>query len=247
MPHLGITNAHNNVLTMGSPGRVRRVADYLEDGELVESERGLLTVHGKYKGILITASSSGMGPASVSITVPEVIEACDENDMYIIRLGTTGAYRPNIQVGSFLVTTEVDRAESTSDKIMGGDYVATSDVEVRRAILAAIESERAPFQQAHVGKTRVTDDIYFDALYTSERDMGDVLGVSMEFSVICALRDRYNMDDSRDIKVGNLLMVSDNPSEHKHIAAAEFDDIREKAKDAHIRSGLEALLRLRQG
>jgi len=134
MYHLSINSAFPNVLSAGSPGRIRKIAGYLDtEYESIESERGLVTIHGRYKDIPITAFSTGMGPASVSITLPEVIEACDDDNMKIIRLGTSGALQKNLNIGDFVATTWVERAETTCDKIMYPGYNAVSDFEVRKA------------------------------------------------------------------------------------------------------------------
>ena len=105
--HLHIDRAYPNVISGGSPGRVRRIANYLDVEEIVESDRGLVTVHGKYRRLPVTAFSTGMGPSSVAITLPEVIEACDDDNMLILRIGTAGALQEHINVGDFVVTTSV--------------------------------------------------------------------------------------------------------------------------------------------
>jgi uridine phosphorylase len=278
MYHLGISHAHPNIISGGSPGRVLQIAKYFDsvDGDnllvagirrianhfdlnglrkaanyfspgCVESERGLVTVHGKYKGVPITAFSTGMGPASVSITLPEVIEACDEDDMLVLRLGTTGGLQKELNIGDFVATTWVQRAENTSDKIMGEGYHAESDADVRKVLLAAAERNRHGYQQVFEGPTRVTNDIYFDQGTAHEAAHGsEVLAVSMEFSVYCALRDWYNQNDGRKIKAGNLLTVSDSV-----VAEAEPNDMTEfkrrqtEIEDAHIKAGLDAIVMLR--
>lgn len=137
MYHLGISYANPFVLSGGSPGRIKKMAEYIDNPEIIESERGLATVHGSYKGLPITAFSTGMGPASVSITLPEVIEACDNPDMTIIRLGTSGGLQKHLKIGDFVATTECERAESTCDKIMGKGYRAFPNMAVTQTILVS--------------------------------------------------------------------------------------------------------------
>ncbi|MBN2880684.1 hypothetical protein JXM83_01405 [Candidatus Woesearchaeota archaeon] len=247
MYHLGISGSNPNVITGGNPGRIKKIAEYLDSGyELIESERGLVTVHGTYKNLLVTAMSTGMGSASVSITLPEIIEACDDKDMIIIRLGTAGGLKKHLNIGDFVATTWVQRAESTSDKIMGVGYHAESDFDVRHALIDSANKTKFSYQQVYDGPTRVTDDIYFDALQSKIIDSGEVLAVSMEFSVYCALRDRYNIDDGRNIRVGNLLCISDNVvAEVEHVDVSEFQRRQAEIEDSHIRAGLDALVSLR--
>ena len=118
--------------------------------------------------------------------------------------------------------------------------------EVREALIAAANSQKEPFQKVYVGRTKVTDDIYFDALKSKSKDHGDVLAVSMEFSVYCALRDRYNQNYGQNIKVGNLLVISDNivREPEGQIDMTEFQRKKELIENSHIKAGLETLLSL---
>ena len=254
--HLGITHAHPNVVSGGSPGRIKKIATYLDSPdskpEIIESDRGLVTVHGTYNGLAITCFSTGMGPASVSITMPEIIEACDDDDMIFIRIGTSGGLQQQLNIGDFVASTWFQRAESTCDKIMGKGYRAESDTLVTEALVTAALSTKMEYQQVYKGPTRVTDDIYFDALETKQRaseqpDHNGILAVSMEGSVYCALRDRYNKDDHRTIHVGELLVISDNVvANDKHIDLTQFKKRQPEIEDTHIRAGLEALVALRR-
>ncbi len=246
MYHLEIDRANPNVLTGGSPGRIRRVAQYLNDPQVVESDRGLVTVHGFYREMPVTAFSTGMGTASVSITLPEIIEACDDDKMNIIRIGTAGGLQKFLNVGDYVITTWVQRAESTSDKIMGNGYRAESDEEVRQALLESTERQLLDFQKIYQGPARVTDDIYFDAVDSKKREH-DVLAVSMEFSAICALRDRYNQDQGRQIKAGETLLVSDVVvADEEHVDMTQFLAKKKQVEEGHIIAGLDALYTLRQ-
>jgi uridine phosphorylase len=268
MYHLGISYAYPNVISGGSADRIENIANYLDNvEEVVESDRKHITVHGSYKGIPITAFNTGMGSASVSITLPEIIEACDEPDMLVLRIGTSGGLKEYMNIGDFVITTEADRAESTSDKIMGRNYIANSDLCFQEALFRSVSDNKEDFQNVYIGKTRVTDDIYFDAALTKyvltgkpqrgipelseEKLVGlrerfeDVWAVSMEFSVYCALRDRYNKDFGKNIKAGNLLVVSDNVvREAEQVDMTEFLERKDKIEKAHIISGLNALVRM---
>lgn len=250
--HLELSHAHPYVLSGGSPGRIRKVKEFLDDPELIESDRGLVTIHGLYKGLPVTAFSTGMGPASVALTLPEVIEACDADAMYIIRLGTAGALKKEINVGDFVITTDVQADESTSKKIIDKSYELTwANTNILRHLRQAAEEHKLPFQKIYSGPTRTVDEAYFDALDSQGKDFGSLLAVSMEFSVYCALRDRYRQEAIRgrevlrDFYVGEILAISNN-----NILKAEQVDMSAYQRNklpielTHIKIGLEALLAL---
>jgi uridine phosphorylase len=247
MYHLEISKSNKNVLTAGSPGRIKKIITFLDNPEIIESERGLVTVHGSYKNQDITTFSTGMGPASVSITLPEIIEACDEDDMLILRLGTAGGMQKHFNIGDFVITTDVERAESTSDKIMGKDYIAKANSQIVSLLEKISNIYKKNFQSVYVGRTRVTDDIYFDVKNNKKDNYGDVLAVSMESSVIFALRDRYNKDDNRNIFAGELLTISDNVFGHSEIVDASlFLKQQKDIEKAHIKIGLESIVNFRE-
>ncbi|MCM2325729.1 MAG: hypothetical protein NDI94_04645 [Candidatus Woesearchaeota archaeon] len=248
MYHLGINYANPFVLTGGDPDRIRTVAqDHLDSGYKVFEHRGLVTVHGTYKGILpVTAFSTGMGPPSVAITLPEIIESCDYNRMVIIRIGTAGALNKNLKIGDFVATTEVEIAESTSEKIMGPGYRAITDEILRRSLIENANRSKFAFQTVYEAMTRTTDDFYWDAEQSKLRgSRDDVIAVSMECSPICAVRDWYNRHDpnGREILASELLSISDNVVlEQPHIDMQEFQSREMQIREAHILAGLETLL-----
>ena len=246
MYHLGIKRANPNVISGGDPDRIQRLADnFLEGVELVRN-RGLLTAHGMYQDLRVTAFSTGMGPASVCITLPEVIEACDDDDMLLLRIGTGGGLQPQLGQAHYLVTDDVLHDESTSRKIMGSTYQARASEDFRDVILSTANANLLVGQEAHVGQTVVTDIIYFDADGDLSR-YGDALGMSMEFSVFCALRDWYKANTPKQIQAGNLLRVSNMivPSEYKLPEGATLPS-SEEVELAHIKTGLDSLVRMRQ-
>jgi uridine phosphorylase len=176
-----------------------------------------------------------------------------------------------MEVGDFVITQDVDRAESTSDKIMprkwlfGKRYEAITDEIMMAKLLCNAQRNKETFQQAYVGKTRVTNEAYFDALRSKyiltgipqkgipefsarklkklQKKYAQILGVSMEFSVYCALRDKYNANFGKNIKVGNLLTVSDLVVERKNsIGIEELEARQPKVEEAQIITGLETLV-----
>ena len=74
-------------VTVGSPSRARSLAEFLDDKprpfELF-SERGFLTITGRYLGTPISIISIGMGSPNMDFFVRETRE-CLEGDMVVVR------------------------------------------------------------------------------------------------------------------------------------------------------------------
>lgn len=259
--HLGISEINPYVLTSGSPGRVRKVAEFLEEAEIIESGRGLVTVNGVYRGLEVSAASTGMGPASTMITLPEIIECALGDFMTILRLGTAGSLQPHVKAGHLHIPTSAIRDEGATQAIVGPEYPAAPDPELIPILLMAAEGNGYRLgENLWLGPVHTKDNLYFKespgfsprraklvVRLSSYREMGAVSS-EMEFSVYCVLRDYYERKFGRRILVGGVMAVISDFKEEGRIDVGGVD-MRRMEEDL-IRIGLEALVildRLRRG
>ncbi|KAF5346483.1 hypothetical protein D9756_010040 [Leucocoprinus leucothites] len=104
--HLGIRPGEvaNRIITVGSPSRAQSIAKFLDHSprpfELF-SERGFLTITGRYSGTPVSIVSIGMGNPNMDFFVREIRE-CLEGDMVVVRLGSCGALI-DVPVGTVVV------------------------------------------------------------------------------------------------------------------------------------------------
>ncbi len=245
--HLEISYAHPNVISGGHNGRIRRIAPLLSTPEIIESDRGLVTVHGTYKGIPITAFCTGMGPSSVAITLPEVIEACHDDNMIIVRAGTAGALQKNLNVGDLVITDRVERRETLSYEIASWEHSELcADKNVMQALMTNANLLKREFQHVSSGHTRTVQELYLNAMRAQKEDHGDAQAVSMEFSIYCALRELYNKVQKRNIQVGELFLISDAPVKNEGaIDMGEYLTMKLELEEIHLRTCLETIVSLR--
>lgn len=258
--HLEINRIHPHILTAGSPGRIRRVVDYLEEPEVIEGDRKLTVVHGLYKGLPITAFATGMGPASTAVVLPEALELA-QGPVTMLRLGTSGSLQPFVRVGHLVIATGAVRDEATTQAAVGLEYPALADLELV-PILAAVAEKRG-YQLGRnlwTGIIHAKDDLYFAetpqfsplvepmrAKLASYKRMG-VLASEMEFSVYCVMRDYFEGRRGDRIFVGNLLAVIAEAPEVGAVAVSKEE--KHKMEKHLIEIGLETLLmanQLREG
>ncbi len=94
------------VLMPGDPLRAKYIAEnFLENYECVNEVRGMLAYTGFYKGKRITVMAHGMGIPSIGIYSYELFKFYDVDT--IIRIGSCGAYLPDMQLGEIIVASEV--------------------------------------------------------------------------------------------------------------------------------------------
>ncbi|MGL4647213.1 MAG: purine-nucleoside phosphorylase [Mycoplasmoidaceae bacterium] len=115
------------VIMPGDPLRAKWIAEnYLEDCKLVNSVRGMLAFTGTYKGKEITVMGHGMGIPSIGIYSYELFKFYEAD--FIMRVGSAGAYLPEVKLGDVLI---VDEAYSDST------YADELGIEVHNKILQA--------------------------------------------------------------------------------------------------------------
>ena len=254
--HLEIERLHPNILTAGSPGRVKKIAKYLKNVEVIEGDRGHTVVNGEYKGIPVSSFPTGMGPASTAIVLPEAIEAT-EGPITLLRLGTAGALQTFINVGDLVISSGCVRDEGTTRAAVGPEYPAMSNPELI-PIMAAVSEQHGYelLRNLWIGVTHVKDDLYFvetpqfsplreimTPKLESYKRMG-VMASSMEFSVYCIMRDFYEGQRPGKILTSELLAILASPAKEDAIDVSKVD--KKKLERDMIEIGLDTLVAVDQ-
>ncbi|KAF8547984.1 purine and uridine phosphorylase, partial [Imleria badia] len=104
--HLGIKSGEvaNRIVTVGSISRAKQIATYLDASPKpfsLCSERGFLTITGRYQGAPVSVVCIGMGGPNVDFFIREVRE-CLQGDMLVIRFGSCGCLT-DLPVGSLVL------------------------------------------------------------------------------------------------------------------------------------------------
>ncbi|CEL52734.1 uridine phosphorylase [Rhizoctonia solani AG-1 IB] len=104
--HLGLKHGEiaNRIVTVGDSKRARTIAASFDTSpkpfELL-SERGFLTITGRYHGVPVSVIAIGMGGPNMDFFVREARE-CLTGDMIIVRYGSCGALT-DVPVGSLVI------------------------------------------------------------------------------------------------------------------------------------------------
>ncbi len=111
--HLHPEQLADTIILVGDPGRVATVAEYFDRPEAKVSNREFDTVTGTYKGKRMTVISTGIGTDNIDIVVTELdalanidfatrTEKPHKRQLTMLRLGTSGAIQPDIELGTSL-------------------------------------------------------------------------------------------------------------------------------------------------
>lgn len=111
--HLRPEELADNVILVGDPGRVDLIAEYFDEKEFRRESREFVSVTGKYKGVRMTALSTGIGTDNIDIVMNELDALAnidfetrevkpEHRTLNILRIGTSGAIQPDIKLGDFV-------------------------------------------------------------------------------------------------------------------------------------------------
>jgi uridine phosphorylase len=156
--HLGITKASlkgaSLAIVPGDPERVKKIAALMDNPQLLASHREFTTYLAEVDGKSVVVCSTGIGGPSTSIAVEELAQLGVRT---FLRVGTTGAIQPHINVGDVLVTTASVRLDGASLHFAPMEFPAVADFTCTTALVAAAEACGA---KTHIGITASSDTFY---------------------------------------------------------------------------------------
>lgn len=194
-PHIQCEQVSKYILLPGDPQRVERVAEFLEEAQLVANNREFKTIKGIYKGMEVTVTSTGIGGASATIALEELI-AC--GGKYFIRIGSSGAAQNDIAIGDLIIATAAVREDGASKMYVGSEYPAVASYNLVENIKKT--SEEFEYKH-HIGIVRSHDSFYIDdemdrMKYWSQKN---ILGSDMETSAL------FVVGNLRGVEVASIL------------------------------------------
>ena len=167
------------VLMPGDPLRAKWIAEtFLKDIVLVNEVRGILAYTGYTKnGKKISVMASGMGQPSIAIYSHELF--AEYGVEAIIRVGTCGAYQPNIDLRDVLICMSASTDSNLSNALgLVGSYSASADFELVQTAYEVAKRRNAKF---HVGNILSSDVFYnFDKEGWRKWANLGIMGVEME-------------------------------------------------------------------
>jgi uridine phosphorylase len=221
------------LLVPGDPDRVPKIARFWDSAKEVSCHREFRSFTGKYKGVPLSALSSGIGPACMSIVVNEAAHIGVDT---FIRVGSTGAIQTDVKCGDLIISSAAVRLDCTSNCYIMPEYPAVANYEVLLALIEAAES--LGISNYHVGITATTADFYAgqsrpikasapqkeDLLFALQK--ANVLNFEMETATLYALASLYGL------RAGSLCAVYANRCRNEFTAEAGEENAIKVANEA---------------
>jgi uridine phosphorylase len=182
------------IILVGDPSRVPKVSSRFDEVELYRTNRELRTATGTFRGMRVSAMSTGMGPDNIEIVLAETLDITDQPTF--VRIGSSGALQPGIGLGDLVVSTGAVRLENTTDYYVHPGYPAIAHRDVVWALEEACRelgyahhlgiTATAPGFFAPQGRAMRTLPVRYPDLTEELRRQG-VLNLEMESSALFVL------------------------------------------------------------
>ena len=196
------------VLLPGDPDRVLRISKYLDDVKEVVFHREYRTCTGSYKGIKVSATSTGIGCPSAAIAVEELANV---GATHFIRVGSTGALQPHINVGDIIINTASMRNEGTTKFYVDDGFPAVADHFLTHALIqAGTELEKKKPLELHIGLNASDDAFYGETPEWIEMlSRHKLLNVEMESAAIFSIAHMRGLKAAMVCGVAGNLVTAD--------------------------------------
>lgn len=155
-PHIkcDIGDVAENILIAGDPNRIDLIAKYLDNVKEIADNRGLKVITGTYKGTAISAATHGMGCPSAAIVIEELANIGAKK---LIRIGTCGGLKKEIEPGDLIIPYAAIRAEGTTKEYLPIEFPAVADSATVLNLVNAAESKGYKY---FTGVNRTHDAFY---------------------------------------------------------------------------------------
>jgi len=142
------------VLVPGDPKRCIKIAQYLDQAELIADSREYVTYTGLLDGERVSVTSTGIGGPSAAIALEELVQAGADT---FLRVGTCGGMQPEVQSGDLVIAAGAVRMEGTSREYAPLEYPAVASLDAVNALVSAAKALNKPY---HTGVVQCKDSFY---------------------------------------------------------------------------------------
>lgn len=142
------------VLLPGDPERVPKISQMWDSYEEKGRNREHVTHTGVYKGVPLSACSTGAGGGSTASAMEGLATIGAKT---FIRVGTTSGIQEHIRPGDLIISSGAVRYDGTSENYVNLNYPAVADYEVNLALIEACEILGYNY---HIGITATTASFF---------------------------------------------------------------------------------------
>ncbi|WP_164667880.1 nucleoside phosphorylase [Virgibacillus doumboii] len=235
-PHIQLSRDLNveYALLPGDPARVEKVKNQLTNAKDLVYNREYKSVIGYYKGVKVLVLSTGIGAPSAGIAVEELANIGVHT---LIRIGSCGALKDNLELGDLVIATGAVRDEGLSKSYIDSIYPAVAGYELVFSLKKAVEEMQVGH---HLGIVRSHDTFYtdqeneIDAFWSRK----GILGSDMETAGLFVLGGLRGL---RTASVLNVVVPSKGSLENGINNFVSGEGVTARGEQNQITAALEAI------
>lgn len=230
------------VIVCGDPGRAEKIANYLEGGELLSSEREYDVYRGNYQGMPVAVASHGVGAPGAAIAFEELIAAGARR---LIRVGTCGGLQPEVTDGDLVIATAAVDQTGYGRVTVPPGFPAVADIQLTGALLQTVEATDYRYYSGPV----LTGDGFYKGVstpaapdYRAYSEAG-VVAVEMECAALFIVASLRRVQSAAILAVdGNVMEEAESMESYE-----PHREVVQKAVEAEIKVALLTLAHLERG
>jgi len=154
--HIDFDGSHgaSYAILPGDPGRVEKIASFLDNPRFYKQNREYTTWLGELCGKTIMVISTGMGGPSTAIAVEELFKTGITN---FIRIGTCGGIALPVTGGDLVIATGAIRQEGTTREYVPIEFPAVANLDITNSL---VEAAKKLGHKWHTGIVQCKDSFY---------------------------------------------------------------------------------------
>lgn len=162
----------DRAVLVGDRGRVEKAATLLADPQVLNSDRGLTVVTGRYHGRPVTVAAFGMGAPIAAVVLHELAMLGVRR---FLRLGTVLGVG-GTSLGDLVLAEGAVRNESTSGTYLPPGFPAIADHELNTALRTSLASGTRPWTTGLIASY----DGFYSEMFAAEPDRIPAVRARME-------------------------------------------------------------------
>ncbi len=154
--HINLDDSHQAKYAVlpGDPGRVEKIAAYLDNPKFLGQNREYTSWLGQLENENVLIMSTGMGGPSTAIGIEELFQTGIRN---FIRVGTCGGINLEVQGGDLVIATGAVRMDGTPNEYVPIEFPAVANFELTTSLVSAAKNLNYKY---HTGIVQCKDSFY---------------------------------------------------------------------------------------
>jgi len=190
------------VLLPGNPQRAEYIAKkFFSDYKLYNEYRLMYGFTGKYKGYEVSIQTTGMGTPSFSIIAEELNMLKAKT---LIRIGTTGALQPDINISDVIIATAAHSSHGIfRQRFNDATFSATGDALLANMLYNKALEKKFP---VHLGAILTSETFYEEDISLIEKFTDyNTLSVEMEGYALFGIAAKHKLKSACVLTVSDIL------------------------------------------